>query len=89
MLSYFHCFSVFVWTGENDSDTLRVGVYLLKTEEKISVFKNIKNIRIWTGPKVTSRRICIHTILHESALSSHETSEPALYSLAKAKEVYL
>ena len=45
---------------------------------------------VWTGPKVTSRRIRIHTvILHESALSSHETSEPALYSLAKAKEVYL
>jgi len=45
-ISYFHCFSVFVWTGENDSDTLRVGVYFLKTEKKISVFKNIKNIQI-------------------------------------------
>ena len=45
-ISYFHCFSVFVWTGENDSDTLRVGVYFLKTEKKISVFKNIKNFQI-------------------------------------------
>ena len=44
---------------------------------------------VWNGPKVTSRRIRIPTILHESALSSHETSEPALYSLPKAKEVYL
>ena len=44
--SIVHCFSVFVWTGENDSYTLRVGVYFLKTEKKFSVFKNIKNIQI-------------------------------------------
>ena len=44
---------------------------------------------VWTGPKVTSRRIRINTILHESALSSHGTSELALYSLAESKEVYL
>ena len=36
----FPLFSVFVWTGENDSNTLRVDVYFFaKTEEKISVSK--------------------------------------------------
>ena len=42
MLSYFDCFSVFVWTGQNDSNTLRVDTYFfLKAEKKISDFKNI------------------------------------------------
>ena len=39
----FPLFSVFAWTAENDSNTLRVDAYFfLKTEEKISVFKNIR-----------------------------------------------
>ena len=29
MLAYFHCFSVFVWTGEKDANTLRCGLYFL------------------------------------------------------------
>ena len=41
MLSYFHRFGIFVWTGENDSNALCVDAFL-KTEEKISVFKNIR-----------------------------------------------
>ena len=39
MLSYFHRFSVFMWKGENDSNTLRSDSYFLKTEKKISVLK--------------------------------------------------
>ena len=35
MLSYFHRFSFFVWTGENDLNTLHVDTYFLKREEKI------------------------------------------------------
>ena len=34
ILSYFHRFSVFVYTEEKDSNTLRVHAYFLKTEEK-------------------------------------------------------
>lgn len=33
MLSYFHRFSFFVWTGENDLNTLRVDAYFLKRED--------------------------------------------------------
>ena len=33
MLSYFHCFSFFVWTGENDLNMLRVDAYFLKRED--------------------------------------------------------
>ena len=39
---YFPCLSVFVWTGENDSNKLRVDAFFSKTEEKISVLKNIR-----------------------------------------------
>ena len=49
MLSKGFCFNVFVWTGESDSDTLRVDVYFLKMEKmkkSLAVFKNTKNIRI-------------------------------------------
>ena len=42
-LSYFHLFSVFVWTGGNDSNTLRVDAYFWENGEKISVLKNIRN----------------------------------------------
>ena len=37
MLSYFHRFSVFVWAGENDSNTLRVDAYFLQAEKKKSL----------------------------------------------------
>jgi len=40
ILSFFHRFSVFAHTEEKDSNTLRVHAYFLKTEKKISVFKN-------------------------------------------------
>ena len=39
-LWYFHRFSVFVWTGDYDSNMLRVRI-CLKMEIKISVIKNI------------------------------------------------
>ena len=46
MLSFFHCSSVFVWTGENDSNTLRVRVLFFFFKEnggkKIFVFKTIR-----------------------------------------------
>ena len=42
ILSYFHCFSFYVWTDENNSNSLRAGAYFLKKEEKISFFKNIR-----------------------------------------------
>ena len=42
MLSYFDCFSVFVWTGQNDSNTQRVDAYFFfESGEKICDFKNI------------------------------------------------
>ena len=33
MLSYFHRLSLFVWTGENDLNMLRVDTYFLKRED--------------------------------------------------------
>ena len=47
MLAYFHRFSVFVWTGKKDANTLRVGRIFYFTlffffgngRKKISVFK--------------------------------------------------
>lgn len=34
MLSYFHRFSVFVWMGESDLNTLRVDAYFYENEGK-------------------------------------------------------
>ena len=42
--SYLHCFSVFVWTDENASTTLRVDAYFVENREKKSGY-------MWTGPK--------------------------------------
>ena len=41
MLRYFHCFSVFKWTGEKDSNTLRVDAYFFGKGKKNRFFKNI------------------------------------------------
>ena len=40
--SYLLRFCVYVWTGENDSNTLRVDAIFFKNGEKNSVFKNIR-----------------------------------------------
>ena len=37
--SYFYCFSVFVWTGENDSNTLRVDAYIFENGVKNLCFE--------------------------------------------------
>ena len=42
MPSYLHRCSVFVRTGEKDSNTLRKDAYFFKTLKKLSVFKNIR-----------------------------------------------
>ena len=39
MLSYFHRFSGFMWTGENDSNTLRVDAYFLGGGKNLSFQK--------------------------------------------------
>ena len=41
-LCYFHRFNVFVWTGDYDSNMLRVVAYLFENGVKISVIKNIR-----------------------------------------------
>ena len=41
-LSYFLRFCVYVWTDENDSNTLRVDANFFKYREKNSVLKNIQ-----------------------------------------------
>ena len=48
-LCYFHRLSVFTWSGEDVSNTLRVDAYFLENGEKISVFENIRYV--WIGPK--------------------------------------
>ena len=47
MLSYFHRFNIFVWKGENDSNTLRDDAYVLEDGEKISVFKKYPDTCGW------------------------------------------
>ena len=58
MLSYLHYFSVFVCTGENDSNTLSVDAYFFETEK--SPFSKIPGY-VWTGPKynMTQRKSCL------------------------------
>ena len=52
MPSYFHCFSVYVWTGESDSNTLREdGYFFSKMMEKTLVFKNIRILVDKNGKK--------------------------------------
>ena len=41
-LSYYLRFCVYVWTGENDSNTLRVDANFFKNGKKTSVLKNIR-----------------------------------------------
>ena len=38
--SYFHCFSVFTWTGQNNSNTLRVDAFDFENGEKNVSFQN-------------------------------------------------
>ena len=38
--SHFHRFSVFVWTGENDSNTILSNAFFLKTKKKNQRFQN-------------------------------------------------
>ena len=49
VLAFSNRYSVFVWTGENDSKTLRVDVFSFRNGEKNS-FLN-ENEHVWTGPK--------------------------------------
>ena len=49
---YFHCFTVFEWTGENDSNTLRVNTFFFdKLNLKKCSFSNISGYA-WRSPKV-------------------------------------
>ena len=48
----FTLFSVFEWTGENGSNTLRVDAYFLKNGRQNSPFSKIFGC-LWTGPKPT------------------------------------
>ena len=48
----FTLFSVFEWTGENGSNTLRVDAYFLKNGRQNSPFSKIFGY-LWTGPKPT------------------------------------
>ena len=68
MLAYFHRSSVFVWTGENDSNTLRVDAYFSENGEnvfKLSIFLKNPNRRgrglSWRFRPMTSRylQLCI------------------------------
>ena len=50
MISHIHRFSVFMWTGENDSHTLRVDAYFLKKRGKDLRFQKYPDTCMWTGP---------------------------------------
>ena len=43
-------FSVFVWTGENDSNTPRVDAYFFENGESKSPFSKISGY-VWMGPQ--------------------------------------
>ena len=48
-LSYFLRFCVYVWTGENDSNTLRVDTIFFQKRRKKTPFSKI-SAYVWTGP---------------------------------------
>ena len=75
MLSYFHCFSVFNWTGENDSNTLRVDAYFFWKREQKSLFQKYLdtggqglNYKRWTGMQwPRARKISLQLVLCRQA----------------------
>ena len=76
---YFHHFSVFMWTGENDSNTQSVDAYFfffLENGGKKSPFSNISGY-VWTQPVITGalnilkqRRTLCHTFFKIHAMST-------------------
>ena len=50
-LSFSNRFIVYVWTGENDAETLRVDVNFFVKGRKKVVFSN-ENGYVWTGPNL-------------------------------------
>ena len=74
MLSYFHRFSVFMWTGENDSNTLRVDGYFFENGKK-NPFSKISGY-VWTIIDTTE-----HSKTHQNTPDNQSTSK-----LAKANQ---
>ena len=72
MLSYFHSFSVFVWTSESDSNTARVDAYFsLKTKKNNLRFQKYPNTIGLTGP---------HTLISTSTIEmAHYTHTHVSY----------
>ena len=64
---YFHCSRVYVWTEENDSNTLRAdGYFFSKTEKKICVFKNIRILAVDRAWNWKRKRKTLKGLLHLS-----------------------
>ena len=69
MLSYFHRFSVFVWTSESDSNTPRVDAYFsFKTKKNNLRFQKYPNTIGHTGPHT---RISTSTIEFANYTHTH------------------
>ena len=68
---YFHRFTVFEWTGENDSNTLRVNAFFVdKLNLKKCPFSNISGYA-WRSPKV-----CKHIpVLEQDVCLRHAQSQ--------------
>ena len=59
LLWHFHCFSVFVWTGGNVSNTLSVDAYFVENGGKTSPFSKIPghvNMTLWMENTAPAQR---------------------------------
>ena len=70
MLSYFHRFSVFTWTSENDSNMLRVDGYFFENGKK-KPFSKISRY-VWTIIDTTE-----HSKTHQNTPNNQSTSKLA------------
>ena len=88
MLSYFHRFSNFVWTGKNDSNMPRVDAFIFFAfgkRRKKSPFSNISGY-MWPGPKLALKGLNRSIFKGEIFVENHwYTSFTKAFSLISTK----
>ena len=88
MLSYFHRFSNFVWTGKNDSNMPRVDAFIffaVGKRRKKSPFSNISGY-MWPGPKLALKGLNRSIFKGEIFVENHwYTSFTKAFSLISTK----
>ena len=89
--------SVFVWTGKNDSNTLRVEAFFSTMDKKISSFKNIRTRveEAWKCEKKTTTRKSLLFVRKKSGYSGKKRMDDSLknvglpYTTTKMSRVWI